>query len=44
MKELDGIPSTPAKSSTSKAGSDEDAVMVEGGGPAAGSTKKKGKK
>jgi translocation protein SEC66 len=44
MKELDGIPTTPAKSSTGKAGSDEDAILVESGGPAVGSMKKKGKK
>ena len=44
MKELDGATTTLAKSLTSKAGSDEDAVLVEGGGPAAGSRKKKGKK
>jgi len=44
MKELDGAPTTPAKSSTGKAGSDEDAILVEGGGPAVGSMKKKGKK
>lgn len=44
MKELEGVPTTPAKSLASKAGSDEDAVLVEGGGPAAGSMRKKGKK
>jgi translocation protein SEC66 len=44
MKELDGIPTTPAKSSTGKAGSDEDAILVESGGPAVGSMKKKSKK
>lgn len=44
MKELDGSSTTPAKSSTNKAGSDEDAILVEGGGPAVGSMRKKGKK
>lgn len=44
MKELDSESAATAK--TSKAGSDEDAVMVEGGGPAATGSmrKKKGKK
>jgi len=43
MKELDQTPTTPAKSATGKAGSDDDGILVEGGGPD-GSTKKKGKK
>lgn len=43
MKELDSAPTTPAKSATGKAGSDDDGILVEGGGPD-GSTKKKGKK
>ena len=49
MKELDEAPTTPAKSSTAKSstakgGSDDDAILVEGGGPAVGSMKKKSKK
>lgn len=43
MKELDAESSTPAK--VSRVGSDDDAVLVEGGGPAVtGSMKKKAKK
>lgn len=44
MKELDETASTPAKPSTGKIGSDDDAILVEGGGPASGSTGKKSKK
>jgi translocation protein SEC66 len=48
MKELDGESTTPAKSSANKTGSDEDAILVESGGPAVtdkgAMKKKKGKK
>jgi translocation protein SEC66 len=48
MKELDGESTTPAKSSANKTGSDEDAILVESGGPAVTDKgtmkKKKGKK
>lgn len=45
MKELDGD-STPGKTLKGKVGSDEEGVIVEGGGPAhsTGSSKKKNKK
>ncbi len=48
MKELDSPSSIAVKSTTSKGGSDEDAILVEGGGPAVNDKgsirKKKGKK
>jgi translocation protein SEC66 len=48
MKELDdSSPTTHAKTPASKTSSDEDAILVESGGPAVankGSIKKKGKK
>lgn len=44
MKELDSPASATTKTTASKAGSDEDAILVEGGGPAVtdkGSIRKK---